>query len=399
MPTATAEARVTGDGLERALLALAALGLAALSTAGALLVRALPGFRWQGVGGAVVAAIVVALFVIGGMYVLVHQHRGVLQARLREMRDAARALAGGDLEVALPEADDEVGTVGRAVNVLAARTARLLHAQRDLLAGVSHELRSPLARINIALELIEMGRGDADGELRELVEGIREEVDLLERHISRLLEAQRVSSQRVLLTRKPVDVAALVGAVMAREQRRLLRLGWDVELAIDTGDCQLLLDENAIDRVVSTLVENAIQHAATPTADGSPAPEAHRPSLRVEAQREAGEVVIRVMDRGAGLSEEQCARAFEPFARIDRSRSTQTGGTGLGLYLARTICEAHGGSAGTRPREGGGLCVELRLRERDSREQRETMRVASLADIGISARPAVGAASGEEEST
>ncbi len=396
MSTAAAEARSASDRSDRILLALAALGLAALSTAGALLVRAIPGFRWQGAGGAVFAAIVVALGVIVAMVGLVQRHRSVLQARLCEMRDAARALAGGDLEVALPESEDDVGALGRAVNVLAARTMRLLHAQRDLLAGVSHELRSPLARINIALELIEMGRGDADAELRELIEGIREEVDLLERHISRLLETQRVSSQRVLLTRKPVRVEALVTTVMMREQRRLLRLGWDVELAIDTGDSQLLLDENAIDRVVSTLVENAIQHATSPDADGGAAPEGHRPALRVEAKRESGEVVIRVMDRGAGLSEEQCARAFEPFARIDRSRSARTGGTGLGLYLARTICEAHGGSASARPRPGGGLCVELRLPERDSREQRETMRVASVAE-GIIAQPAARKSGGDEE--
>ncbi len=370
------------------LLGLAAVSIAAIVTAGTLLVRSVPGFRWTGPTGVIAAMLALLLAAVVANYLVVSRARGALHQRLSMMRDAARELGGGDLEVVVPEADDDIGALGRSLNAMSSRIARLLHAQRDLLSGVSHELRSPLARMVVALELIEIGRGEQDPELAELVQGMREEVSLLERHISRLLEAQRVSSKRVVLSRRPLSIDALVRTVVAREHHRMTHLGWQLTVETRAGGVEVLADENALDRVVSTLIENAVVHAATP----GPARAGQAdwvPALHIETDVDGSDVLVRVMDRGPGLTPEQCALAFEPFARIDSSRSSRTGGTGLGLYLAKTISEAHGGEARAYPRDGGGLVVELRLRGRDVKEQKETLRVMAVEATLAPAPPAV----------
>lgn len=388
MSAPAAASAPANDRLDWVLLGLAAVSIAATVTAGTLLVRSVPGFRWTGPTGVIVAMLALLLFAVVANYIVVSRARGALHQRLSVMRDAARELGGGDLEIVVPEGDDDIGALGRSLNAMSTRIARLLHAQRDLLSGVSHELRSPLARMVVALELIAIGRGEQDPELAELVSGLREEVSLLERHISRLLEAQRVSSKRVVLSRKPLSIDALVQTVVRREHNRMTHLGWTLTVETRAGGGEVLADENALDRVVSTLIENAVVHAASPgPAQADQADWA--PSLHVETDIDGSDVLVRVMDRGPGLTPEQCALAFEPFARIDSSRSSRTGGTGLGLYLAKTISEAHGGEARAFPREGGGLVVELRLRGRDVKEQKETLRVAAVEATLAAVPPAV----------
>ena len=388
MSSPTTAPAPSNDRLDWVLLGLAAVSIAAIVTASTLLVRSVPGFRWTGPTGVIAAMLALLLIAVVANYVVVSRARGALHQRLSLMRDAARELGGGDLEVVVPEADDDIGSLGRSLNAMSTRIARLLHAQRELLSGVSHELRSPLARMVVALELLEIGRGEQDPELAELIEGMREEVSLLERHISRLLEAQRVSSKRVVLSRKPLSIDALVETVVAREHNRMSHLGWKLSVDARAGGVEVLADENALDRVISTLIENAVVHAGAPSEAQAEQGD-WVPALHVETELDGGDVVVRVMDRGPGLTPEQCALAFEPFARIDSSRSTRTGGTGLGLYLAKTIAEAHGGLARAYPRDGGGLVVELRLRGRDIKEQKETLRVAAVNATLAGAPPAV----------
>ena len=275
---------------------------------------------------------------------------------------------------------------------MSSRISRLLTAQRDLLSGVSHELRSPLARIEVSLELID--RQVQDAACRELIEGIREEVQLLERHISRLLQAQRVSRDRVLLERTPLRIDALLERVLERERLRLEKLGFDVELALSLGAREVIGDDNALDRVVSTLVDNVVRHAGpTPQQEES----GSRSQLRIESEMSPLGALVRVMDRGPGLDHEQCVRAFEPFFRGDSSRSDKTGGTGLGLYLVRRICKAHGGSTRAFPRDGGGLVIECRLPVKGQKELKETLRVQVDVDSLVAQDdPAVDADSGLE---
>lgn len=354
-------------------LAVSLLGLGILATAAVLFFRLAGPPDWRSLSGVVLALMLLAAATIIGHFVLVAVARQRYRERLAVIQDAARELGHGDLAATAPEGDDDFGALGRSLNAMSDRTSRLLAAQRDLLSGVSHELRSPLARINVSLELLTVALPESE-EATELIDGIREETALLERHIARLLEAQRVSTRRVLLQRKPLVLDELVNKVISRERLRLGKLGWAVEVELALGDLEVVGDDNALDRVLSTLVENAIQHAG----------EAHgqlgAASLRIETEKTRNSAVVRVLDRGPGLTEDQCARAFEPFFRIDQSRSTKTGGTGLGMYLARKIAEAHRGTARAWPRDGGGLVVELRIPARGYKELKETLRVEMDAD-------------------
>ena len=311
-----------------------------------------------------------------------------LRERARALREAAVEIGLGDLSVRAPvEPRDDLGALGQSLNAMAERIARVLQAQKDLLAGVSHELRSPLARIEVALELIRIelerersrapeGKDRRRNEGEELLIELHDEVHLLEEHIARLLEAQRVGMDRVLLQRSEVDLDAVTQTVLRRERHRLERLGFTFELTLDSLGSVVSGDANALDRVVSTLIENAIRYAANDTKlDGQPCP----PSLQVETNRDENGAIVRVMDRGPGLSPEECTRVFEAFYRSPSARARNAIGSGLGLFLVKRTVEAHGGRVRALARPGGGLIIELRLPVVGQTEARETVKVRAIA--------------------
>ena len=327
-----------------------------------------------------------ALCLCGLLIVAVTQSR---QTRLRVdvLRDVAAEMGLGDLSARAPvDEDDGLGGLGLSLNAMADRIARVLQAHKDLLAGVSHELRSPLARIELSLELIESelqrGRAGAPAGVerrrtpgQDLLSGIREEVALLERHIQRLLEAQRIGVDRVLVQRIEIVLDELVSQVLRRDEARLRAQGFELELDLGLGHGVILGDANALDRVLSTLVENVLQHGYV---RGDDEHEQGPKALRVETERMDQDAVVRVLDRGPGLSPEQCQRVFEAFFRTDASRSSNTGGTGLGLYLVKRITEAHNGTARALPRGDAGLCIELKLPLHGLQVPKETVRMAAI---------------------
>lgn len=393
---AAAQALLTrGDGW---LVLLCVVGLIPLAVALVLAVRS----DIEAHLGLVVALHLAVALALAGMLAAAMSLLQRIWGRLGRLRETAIELGSGDLSVRAPaEPLDEFGQLGLALNTMADRIGRLLQAQRDLLSGVSHELRSPLARVEVALELlrIELGAGasDAGGAGAEaqrqrnaaclgLIEEIQEEVQLLEQHIARLLEAQRVGAEGALPRRAEVQIDALIAKVLHRERHRLQQAGWKVETELRAATSKLMGDENALDRALSTLVENAVQHAGEGTADDG---RAISKELRIESHAdEAGWAVLRWLDRGPGLTIEQCQQVFEAFFRSDRSRSTRTGGTGLGLYLVRRIVEAHGGTARALPRPDGGLIVELRLPLLGSRREVQQTTRMSLSELGPDQRQA-----------
>jgi signal transduction histidine kinase len=374
-------------------LGLGVVAVAALAAGTVLLARAQPIGGWTGLEVAWAVAAGIAAVAVVGQFVVVTLHQQRTAERLDRLREAALEAGGGNVDTKiLDDGADEIGALSRAIASMATRVSRLFQAQRDLLAGVSHELRSPLARIVVALELLDVEvralKGpeaiEADEE-HELAVAIREEVELLEQHITRLLEAQRVSSQGVLLHREPIGLDALLERVGERDRARLEQLGFRLDLDLGLGDARIPGDANALDRLVSTLIENAIRHASD-ARDAAGAPT--QPEFRIESMVDRLGVRLRFMDRGPGLTVEECAHVFEPFYRLDKSRNTETGGTGLGMYLVRQIAEAHRGSASAHPRRGGGLVVEVRLPLGDERGQQETVRVRLDAQVAARAQPA-----------
>lgn len=271
------------------------------------------------------------------------------------LRAAAQRLAAGDLSarVGQPVARrrDEVGDLARDFDAMAERLEQLVSAQRRLLRDVSHELRSPLARLEVALELARRHGGDS---AVEPLDRIGRESRRLDELIGRLLSLERMSSRGLEPERARVDLGRLLGEVVADARFEAETGGRTVSLTVERpaavrGSPELLRSalENVVRNAVShapagTSVDVAMAVAAAPTADREMA-------------------LITVRDRGPGVPEAELDRLFEPFHRVSEARDRQSGGVGLGLAITRRAVEWHGGTVGAMNHPDGGLEVTLRL--------------------------------------
>lgn len=282
-------------------------------------------------GGAVAFFLVLALLAVAvalGSWPLVRR----LTRRLERLRRRVDDLGGGDLKARAPvEGRDEVAHLAQSFNRAADRIERLVEAQRRVLAHASHELRSPLARLRVSLEMMPATGEQRDQAARDLTE--------LDGIIDEILEAGRLEAADGLPRAEPVDLLALLAEEGARTGTEVGGEALEVR-----GDPRLLR------RLVRNLLENARRHAG----EGP-----------VEARVERGEkarVRVRVLDRGPGIPPDDRERVFEPFYRPEGRPETGQG-YGLGLSLVRQIARAHGGEARCRPRDGGGTVFEVELGE------------------------------------
>ena len=215
---------------------------------------------------------------------------------------------------------DELGDLANDINTMADDVQRMLDAKRQLLFGISHELRSPISRLRLALEL----NGDKEG-----VDELREDVIEMENVISTLLEAERLNSRHASINVTRVNgrrlVDALIDKFFARDRERIVVQTPD--------DLHLNVDEARVTLMLKNLVGNALRYSEI---DDGPV------TLTIEESDQSW--ILTVADRGPGIPPDQVGSIGEAFFRGDPSRTRHTGGSGLGLYLARLVAEAHGGS-------------------------------------------------------
>ena len=277
--------------------------------------------------GFLVSLLLVALLVALGAYPLARR----LTRRLETVRSGVEKLGSGALDTrVIVQGRDEVAALATSFNAAAERIEGLVDRERLLLAHASHELRSPLARLRVALQLLR--EGAAEDPERRLDEAERDIVEL-DSLVEDLLLGSRLEAQRGAGVDPWVDVAALV-----TEECDRVGVAWVADPAELRGDAP------ALRRALRNLIENAQRHGG-----GDP---------EVELRASAEELRIAVLDRGPGIPEAERGRAFDPFVRLDPEAST---GAGLGLYLVRQVARYHGGDASIEDREGGGTCVLLRL--------------------------------------
>jgi two-component system, OmpR family, sensor kinase len=273
----------------------------------------------------------IAFAVALGTYPIVRR----LTKRLEGLEQGVRHWGDGDLTVRLPQAgNDEVAHLAKGFNSAAERVQALLQSHKALLANASHELRSPLTRIRMGLEL--MGP-QASSEFRDEIARNIQELDLL---IDEILLASRLDASEVDIgTMEPVDLLGMSAEECARIDAQLQVDGTAAELEV-MGISKLLR------RVVRNLLENARRHAAG--------------EVTLHLGAVGSQIEIRVCDQGPGVPEALRERIFEPFYRLPGA-SERDGGVGLGLALVKSIVLRHGGTVRCENHAGGGACFRVCL--------------------------------------
>jgi len=274
-----------------------------------------------------------------------------LTAPLERLRRATDAYANGDLALrvapALGSRRDEIADLAHSFDRMAQRLQELMDAQRQLLRDVSHELRSPLARLTVALGLARQRAGDATATELDRIE---REAERLNELIGQLLSLARLESGIAATAGAPVDLAPLLAGVANDADFEARAVNRRVELAA-SGPAVIAGDIRLLHSAFENIVRNAVRY----TADGS----AVEVALAPDPGRAGWRVTIR--DHGPGVPEPMLARLFEPFVRVDEARDRARGGYGLGLAIAERAIRAHGGAVWASNAAGGGLCVEVRL--------------------------------------
>lgn len=268
-----------------------------------------------------------------------------LTRRLKQLRHGVERFGEGQLQHRVEvEGKDEVADVARSFNQAAQRIEELVTAHRSLLANASHELRSPLARMKMAISML----GDVPPEhATRLKAEINQDIHELNDLVEEVLLASRLDA-RPTLDLQPVDV---LGLLIEEAGRTGAEVDTD-HLPAALGDTPLRADERLLRRAVRNLLENARRYGRQGTA-----PAAVEVRLRLAPNQHLD---ILVEDRGPGVPVEQCERIFEPFYRMP-GHAEHAGGVGLGLSLVAQIAQRHGGEVRCEAREGGGSRFVLSL--------------------------------------
>jgi two-component system sensor histidine kinase CpxA len=280
---------------------------------------------------------------------------GYLTAPVVRLRAATQRLAAGDLTARAggdgnrDRRRDEIGGLVRDFDGMAERLETLVNEQNRLLNDISHELRSPLARLNVALGLAWQRTGpDAAGVLAR----IELESTRLEQMIDRLLTLSRLEAGQALLDRSSLRLGELIHEVVKDADFEAQSRHCHVRCII-ARECEITGSPS----LLRSAIENVVRNATRYTPEGTDV----EVSLDTETIATKETAVIRVCDHGPGVPEAALDKLFRPFFRVDDARGRQTGGSGLGLAITDRAVRLHGGTVSAANQPGGGLCVEIRL--------------------------------------
>lgn len=281
----------------------------------------------------------IPLIVCGFILLTLAACYGLIRRLLRPVRDiqaGVKKMGKGELDQRIQiRSDDDLGELAGSINTMASDIEQMLDAKRQLLLGISHELRSPITRAKISAELLQPGTTR---------DRIAEDLQEMEALVTELLETERLNSPHSVLNLSRIDTGDLIHTVATET------FAGAVTVDAQRG-ATLNLDETRLRLLLRNLIGNAVRHGG----DASIKP-------AVMSRLEGDTLIVEVTDHGPGIDEEHLEHLTDPFYRVDPSRTRATGGFGLGLYLSRLICEAHNGSLKIQSEKGQGTTVRAELK-------------------------------------
>lgn len=269
-----------------------------------------------------------------------------LSSPIQKIRRATQKLAEGELGTRVGDEvgnrRDELAVLAKDFDVMAERIESLITSQQRLSRDVSHELRSPLARMNVALEI---AKQKSNGDSSPLLDRIEAESNRLNEMISRLLTLSRLETGSQDFERSEIDLKALVEQTVSDADFEANAVGKSVRIT-HVDRCTIV----GSDELVSSAVENVLRNAVRYTRDGT--------TVDVSLNSGDGTATVSVRDHGGGVPEDELENLFRPFYRVGEARDRSTGGTGLGLAIAEQAIKAHKGRINAR-NEDDGLVVDM----------------------------------------
>jgi signal transduction histidine kinase len=255
---------------------------------------------------------------------------------IRWLHEGVREVGRGNLKHRVPlKRSDELRELAAAFNDMTDRIRDMLHTKEQLMLDVSHELRSPITRMKVALEFLPEG---------QTKDSLKSDIAEMETMINDILETARMHHLHGNLKRQLINLADHLEGILAD----YVNQSPGVQAGDFPAEIELNVDPEQVKTVFQNILTNAIKFSAP---DDKP--------VMISVIKQANFTVVRILDHGIGIPPDELPFIFEPFYRVDKSRSKRTGGYGLGLSLCKTIMEAHGGRIEVDSKPGVGTCVSL----------------------------------------
>jgi signal transduction histidine kinase len=257
------------------------------------------------------------------------------------LQNATKLLAEGNLQTRCEiKRRDELGNLGKDFNEMAERIEQLIQSQKNLNRDISHELRSPLARVNVALELAKNTENNS-----QFLDRIEKESNLLNEMISNILTLAKLETNTANFQKHEVNLSKLIVNVVDDAKFEANSKGKSVEI-LQNDNCKVFGNE----RLLRSAIENILRNAVRYTKD----------KVEISLQTTENQAVIKIRDYGEGIPESELKEIFRPFHRISEARERKSGGIGLGLAITEQAVHAHAGKVSARNTENG-LEVEIKL--------------------------------------
>jgi two-component system sensor histidine kinase CpxA len=282
------------------------------------------------------------LIILGVSFLIWFPFVRSLNKSVSKLTSATEQIAEENFTVRIEEKrSDEIGQLGKSINHLAERLAGFVTGQKRFLGDISHELNSPLARMNWALSILETKIRDED---QKYIEDVREEIQLMSKLVGELLSYSKAGIKGTAVRLENIDVREIVKETVGREKLYQNKIKIEIK-----KDIKVQANRKLLARALSNVISNAIRYGEK---EGE---------IKITARRKNEMVEIRIADSGEGVPEKELGRIFDPLYRVERDRARQTGGTGLGLAIVKTCIEACEGKASAKNLSPKGFEVTLTL--------------------------------------